>query len=93
MTTKTFKTVEAATELAFQTAQEMGLSYSKDSLKLRIYNWYDNSDVTDIYILAGCALCGSYFQNATYDDMLTLADRWFPPINFNDNKNHDRRKK
>lgn len=78
MNKRVFKTVEAATELAMEVVREEKLNKTREMIHERVYNWYVNSDVTNIFILAGDALCCDYFKNATYHDMVILADKWFP---------------
>lgn len=80
MAPKTFKTVEAATELAYEIEKNYKLisKLSKSELHDRVYNWYCHSDVTDITILASSAVCCDYFNGATYNDMLKFTELWFP---------------
>ena len=78
MNKRIFKTVETATELAMEVVREEKLNKTREVIHDRVYNWYVNSDVTDIFILAWDALCCDYFKNATYHDMVMLADKWFP---------------
>ena len=79
MAKKTFTTVETATELAAEiNKMQFHTNLSKETLHERVYNWYCHSDVTDIVILASCAMCCDYFNGATYDDMLMFTDIGFP---------------
>ena len=78
MNKRVFKTVEIATELAMEVVKTEKLNKTYDMIHERVYNWYVNSDVTDVFILAGDALCCDYFKEATYNDMILLADKWFP---------------
>lgn len=78
MNKRIFKTVEMATELAMEVVAAEKLNKTREMIHAHVYNWYVNSDVTDIFILAGAALCCDYFKTATYHDMVMLADKWFP---------------
>ena len=80
MAPTTFKTVEAAAELAYEIEKSYKLlaPISKKELHDRVYNWYCHSDVTDITILASSAVCSDYFSGATYNDMLKFTELWFP---------------
>lgn len=78
MNKRTFKTVELATELAMEVVRMQNLNKTREMIHERVFNWYVNSDVTDICILAGDALCCDYFKNATYNDMIVLAEKFFP---------------
>ena len=79
MSKRVFQTVEAATELAIEiNKMQPSSNLTNEMLHDRVYNWYCHSDVTDIVVLASCAMCCDYFSGATYDEMLLFTNIWFP---------------
>lgn len=71
--------VEKAATLALKLAKANGMNETFDTLLIRIYSWYENTDITDEEILAACGLMGRpYFTKATYEDMIDARKWWFP---------------
>lgn len=66
----TYSAVEKAVDLVVNYYETRGIVCDTDSIRDRVLSWYNHSDVADAEILAGAALTGYWFSNATYDDML-----------------------
>ena len=72
-----YSTVEKAVELANNVLEASGIMMGNDTLRSRVFSWYNHTDVTDPEILAACAIFGYYDSDYTYDDMLKDRDFWF----------------
>ena len=76
---KTYSTVEAAVNLVINILEANHISSNTECIRRRVLTWYENSDVTDPEILAGCTLEGKdWFAGATYQFMLDAKEEWFP---------------
>jgi len=82
---KRYSTVEAAVELVVKNLEANRKVYDTDSIRAKVYAWYENTDVTDSEILAACVLEGKDWSVKTsYQEMLDLKEWWFPHISCND---------
>ena len=80
---KIYSTVEAAVQLVMENFEANHMTSDSESIRRRIYSWYNHSDVTDPKILAACALEGvDWSPAATYNDMISIKNLWFPEENF-----------
>ena len=78
---KTFTTVENSVHLAVGVLVEKRIPFSVKRIRDCVYSWYSHTDVTDIEVLAACALEGKdWSPSATYDNMLAARDKWFPLV-------------
>lgn len=81
---KKYATVENAVNLVIETLEAKHICSDSDSIRKRVYSWYNNSDVTDPQMLAACALEGKdWFPGATYEYMERAKEFWFPAIEEN----------
>lgn len=75
----TYTTVELAVLTAERILEVEHIACDTNSIRSRVYSWYEHSDVTDPEILAACALSGKdWYPAATYKDMLEAYEYWFP---------------
>lgn len=75
---KFYSAVENAVKLVSDILEANHITETTDSIRSKVYSWYNNSDICDPETLAGCALNGYYYPEATYKDMLAAKDYWFP---------------
>lgn len=74
-----YSVIEKAVELVVYTLELDNKAEQSDTIRARVESWYNNTDITDPEVLAGCALTGkSYFKGASYNWMLQARDWWFP---------------
>lgn len=74
----TYVTAERAVDLAVKVAENHHMMCDTNSLRKRVYSWYNNTDVTNPEVLAACALTGvSYYRGATHMDMINMRNNWF----------------
>ena len=79
-----YSTVEKAVQLVIDNLEANHMVSDSNSIRQRVYSWYNHSDVTDPQILAACALEGKdWFPGATYKDMLIAKEMWFPQDTYN----------
>lgn len=75
----TYTTVENAVKLVIDTLEANMITEQTDTIRAKVYSWYEHSDVTDPEMLAACALEGKFwFPGATYQWMLEAKEYWFP---------------
>lgn len=76
---KTYMTAEYATNLAIDTYEAEGIMINTNIVRQIVYEWYENTDITDPEVLATCALEGiHYTPTIDYMDILLLRDLYFP---------------
>lgn len=74
-----YTTAETAITLVIENFEINHIACDTKCIRNRVYDWYNNSDVTDPEMLAACALEGmDWFPGATYKLMLEMKERWFP---------------
>ncbi len=74
-----YTTAETAITLVIENFEINRIACDTKCIRNRVYDWYNNSDVTDPEMLAACALEGiDWFPGATYKLMLEMKERWFP---------------
>ena len=74
-----YTAAETAISLVIENMEINHIACNTESIRTRVYSWYNNSDVTDPEILAACALEGKdWYPGATYQDMLDAKNYWFP---------------
>jgi hypothetical protein len=74
-----YTAAETAISLVIENMEINHIACNTESIRARVYGWYNNSDVTDPEILAACALEGKdWYPGATYQDMLDAKNYWFP---------------
>lgn len=82
---KFYTTVENAVKIAVDLFEANHIVSDTESIRRRIYGWYNHSDVTDPEVLAACALEGKdWFPGATYEEMLEAKAEWFPDVVYDD---------
>ena len=75
---KIYTTVKHAIDLVIDTLEHNNKHIPYECIYERVQNWYNNTDVTDPEILAGCALFCDFYKDVTYADMLYMKEWWFP---------------
>lgn len=74
-----YTAAETAISLVIENMEINHIACDTESIRARVYSWYNNSDVTDSEMLAACALEGmDWFPGASYKTMLEVKERWFP---------------
>ena len=74
-------------ELIDNTTEQVGYFYECEgimetsaSIKARVIEWYEHSDIADIEVLSAAAYLGKYDPKITYDEILATRDMLFPQI-------------
>lgn len=74
-----YSTVEMAVRLVIENLEANHITETTDTIRARVYSWYNHSDIADPEVLAACALEGkSWYPGATYQQMLDAKEQWFP---------------
>lgn len=74
-----YTAAETAISLVIENMEINHIACNTESVRTRVYNWYNNSDVTDPEVLAACVLEGmDWFPGVSYKTMLEAKERWFP---------------
>ena len=70
--------VEEATAIILDLNFANGILEPINTVRTRVFSWYNNTDVTDVEMIAASALMGSYRRDMTYEDMVDAKNWWFP---------------
>ena len=74
-----YTTAEMALYLAIDALEAYNICPCAATLREKIYDWYNHTDVTDPEVLAAVALEGKKWRpDFTYDQMLEIRNYWFP---------------
>ena len=76
--------IEEAIKLAIEYYEANGLTVDTKSIKRRVLDWYNYSDIADAEILAAAAIESEYECGADYDTILEWKEFYFPetPIEY-----------
>lgn len=76
--------IENAIKLAIEHYEANGLTVDTKSIKRRVLDWYNYSDIADAEILAAAAIESEYECGADYNTILEWKDYYFPefPIEY-----------
>ena len=76
--------IEEAIKLAIQYYEANRLTVDTKSIKKRVLDWYNHSDIADAEILAAAAIESEYECGADYDTILAWKEFYFPetPIEY-----------
>ena len=70
--------INEAVKLAAQLFEQENIAIHNDTIKNRIIDWYNHTDITDVEELAVAAWLGDYNGSITYDSILEVKDLMFP---------------
>ena len=71
-------TIELAVSLASDIAEANQIAMNNSSIRARVTDWYNHTDVTDIEMLAALSLESCYNSMFTFSDMQDVKNYWFP---------------
>lgn len=70
--------IEQAVKLASEYYEANGLTVDNKSIRNRVMDWYNHSDIATAEILAAAAIESEYDCGADYDTILEWKDYYFP---------------
>ncbi len=72
--------IDEAVALAAEIEEAMGIEENNASIKARVLDWYNHTDVCDAEMLAAASMHGS-FQSVDYNTLCIWHDEYFFPMN------------
>ena len=72
--------IEQAVQLAVNYFEANQISVNSNSIRHRVLEWYNYSDIADAETLAAAAIESEYDCGADYDTILEWKDYYFPEI-------------
>lgn len=73
-----WKLIDAAVQLVVEFNEFSGRVETTENIRNRVLDWYNNTDVTDVEMIAAAALHGSYSPSISYKDLTAAKEYYFP---------------
>lgn len=74
------KLIEETVKIIVNYFEAEGIYEETSTIRSRVIDWYNHTDVTDSYMLAAAAMSGDYQLRLTYNELENLTHFYFPDL-------------
>jgi hypothetical protein len=72
------KLIEDAVSMVVEYFEYEHICENSDSIRKRVIDWYNNTDIADARTLAATAMSGSYVKGITWNEIMKIEDFFYP---------------
>ena len=69
--------INEAVKLVNEIYEGEGIMESTESIRAKVENWYNHTDITSAEMLAAASMLGDYSKDIKYDDIVRLCENYF----------------
>ncbi len=69
--------INEAIKLVSDIYEGEGIMENTESIRTKVENWYNNTDITSAEMLASAVMLGDYSKDIKYDDIVRLCENYF----------------
>lgn len=82
--------INEAVKLVNEIYEAEGIMENTESIRRKVQNWYDHTDITSAEMLASASMLGDYSPSISYDDIVRLCEYYFyePDPDIVDHRNY-----
>lgn len=70
--------IENAVRLVVDLFEDEGIYESTESIRKRAIDWYNNTEIVDVEMLAAATITGSYQFGTSWDELISWKNFYFP---------------